>query len=357
MLHRIRLKNYRLFEDVELKLGPVSVVVGPGGWGKSSLLDALMLLRSMVSRQNLWDIASVNRGGLYWAANRRSGQDYFGFEVDVELSEEVVGELEGYLGRRKGSALWSQDDRLLRYSVEVAWDLEGMKLYVTDERLWVLKPEDLRVKGCIIERNKEKALLYGSKVVIGDAKSLPTTVVGGFAIPAAYPHIWALQAELLRWSKASNVDPQQVRREWGLYYRFVGDWGPVLEAHRQWLSRLCPCIEDFRVRRWDDGRLDCSVVQYGIEVPLEMIRDELVRALGLLGSLFYLKDSTLIGLDSPEVGISRPEVLGELLVGTLGGRQLLVVTASDKLAEGAGVQAIRLDEGSREGTGLVLRCG
>ena len=44
MLTRVRIKGYKSFHDVEVRLSPLSVMFGPNAAGKSNLLDALQLL-------------------------------------------------------------------------------------------------------------------------------------------------------------------------------------------------------------------------------------------------------------------------------------------------------------------------
>jgi hypothetical protein len=53
MLKEISLKNFKIFEGASFKLGRVTVLVGPGASGKSSVLDALSVLAQSGGREGL----------------------------------------------------------------------------------------------------------------------------------------------------------------------------------------------------------------------------------------------------------------------------------------------------------------
>ncbi|MCH9036693.1 MAG: AAA family ATPase [Chloroflexi bacterium] len=53
MISKITIKNYKSLENVTLNLGPLTVLVGANGSGKSNILDALMFLKSMVTPEQL----------------------------------------------------------------------------------------------------------------------------------------------------------------------------------------------------------------------------------------------------------------------------------------------------------------
>ena len=49
MLLRLRVKNFKNLEDVEIRFGPLTCFVGTNGVGKSNILDAIQFLRSIRS--------------------------------------------------------------------------------------------------------------------------------------------------------------------------------------------------------------------------------------------------------------------------------------------------------------------
>ena len=49
MISRIAIKNFRSLRDVELRPGPLTVLIGANGAGKSNVLDALRFLKKIHS--------------------------------------------------------------------------------------------------------------------------------------------------------------------------------------------------------------------------------------------------------------------------------------------------------------------
>lgn len=61
-LTRLRVQNFRSIADLDLELGPLTVLVGPNGSGKSNIIDALRFLRDCLTRG--LDQATLDRGGV-----------------------------------------------------------------------------------------------------------------------------------------------------------------------------------------------------------------------------------------------------------------------------------------------------
>ncbi|MYB76126.1 MAG: AAA family ATPase, partial [Chloroflexi bacterium] len=78
---RIRAKNYRSIRELDLELGPLTVLVGPNAAGKSNVLDVLKFLRDAISRG--LDLAISQRHGI--ENLRHQYQNGSGSPRDVEL--------------------------------------------------------------------------------------------------------------------------------------------------------------------------------------------------------------------------------------------------------------------------------
>ena len=77
---RIRAKNYRSIRELDMELGPLTVLVGPNASGKSNVLDVFRFIRDAVSRG--LDFAISQRNGLASLRHQRPGR---GRPRDVQL--------------------------------------------------------------------------------------------------------------------------------------------------------------------------------------------------------------------------------------------------------------------------------
>lgn len=94
MLRRLRLLRFKSFQDAELELGQLTVVVGTNASGKSNLRDALRFLHGVGRGYTLAEILGEKwgEGGVQWRGIRGGvrevsydGADSFAIEVDTEI--------------------------------------------------------------------------------------------------------------------------------------------------------------------------------------------------------------------------------------------------------------------------------
>ena len=52
MIKRIRIQNYRSLIDVDVELGPLTVLIGLSGTGKSNFVRAIRALRDALTNRN-----------------------------------------------------------------------------------------------------------------------------------------------------------------------------------------------------------------------------------------------------------------------------------------------------------------
>lgn len=73
MINRIRINNFRSVREIELELGPLNIVFGPNGCGKSNIYKAIHLLTASANGQ--FSSYVSEEGGLENIMFRQAGAD------------------------------------------------------------------------------------------------------------------------------------------------------------------------------------------------------------------------------------------------------------------------------------------
>jgi len=98
---RVVLRNYKSIGECDVKLQPLTFLVGANGSGKSNFLDALHLVRDALSGS--LDNALNERGGLSEVRRRSSGHpNHFGIRLEFELPGGKRGHYAFNIGALKG---------------------------------------------------------------------------------------------------------------------------------------------------------------------------------------------------------------------------------------------------------------
>ena len=122
-LKEVHIRNYLSLRDVVLPLKPLTVLVGPNASGKSNVLNALMLLNSMIRAEGPPPVDLIQK--LLWAGEA----DHITFQLNAELKETPA---EYQLELRADSENRLAYERLLIENVDVILIQEGLG-YVKDE--------------------------------------------------------------------------------------------------------------------------------------------------------------------------------------------------------------------------------
>lgn len=140
MITSVHIENYRSLRDVTLELGPLTVLVGKNGSGKSNVVGALNLL-SWAMRQELRSVIDADGPFLYFAWHHRD-------TVAQRILLQVNGQSEvGGWRYELGIALdWESGDRDWRVFREALWTGPGEEpeaAFHIEEGAWVTEPEGL----------------------------------------------------------------------------------------------------------------------------------------------------------------------------------------------------------------------
>jgi predicted ATPase len=376
MIRRIKVKGYKSLQDIDIKLEPLTVILGPNAAGKSNLLDALALVSRMATRKTLKEAFEEHRGApleaFYYGDKGQEGvlaQDTarFRIEVEVELCNEVREHTERIIKEmRAGLSPEGQGTRtarrrvlanLLRYLVEVEMTTSTGHLRVVDERLEALTSsgEKTTRRRPFIEKGRDDRLhlrMEGQSHPFYHDIGLDHTLLSTSLYPPHYPHITAFREELSRWH-FYYLEPNSMRKETPLKeVDNIGSFGSDLagfynslkarnekqfETLNRAIRQLVPSIEKVDVARTKEGFLQLQVWEQGVPFSSRVISEGTLRVLALVAITNSLLPATVIGAEEPENGVHprRMRLIAELLKNTTlrGETQIIVNTHSPILPE------------------------
>jgi predicted ATPase len=352
MITRLAIAGYRSLRDVVLELGPLSVVTGANGVGKSSLYRALRLLADVAQGRIISALAA--EGGLdstFWAgpeafsrAMKRGEQEITGVVRKHPISLKL-----GFSGPDYG------------YAIDLGLPIKSPSAFAKDP---VIKLESLWT-GERLGRSNQFAVRAGPAVRMRDAEGQWRGVFNGLAsFDSMMTHCndpgEGLELLIVR----------ERMRDWRFYDHFrtdrdaparrpqVGTHTPVLASDGADLAAALQTILEIG----DAGALDGAIADAfaGAEIRIAIAQgyfDVEMRQQGLLrwlrsaelsdGTLRYLllvaallspRPPALMVLNEPETSL-HPELLAplaRLIAAAATGAQVLVVTHSQALAAALG---------------------
>ena len=378
MLTRIRIKGYKSFHDVEVRLSPLAVMFGPNAAGKSNLLDALQLLAKLGTSRTVKEAFdppcrgkplesfTIGEGGIRGliAQERLT----FSIEADLYLSDAVVEAVnreiremrrpgaEGQTGEA-GKALARVRERELRYRIEVEMLPRSGILRVADEYLAALnnKGDPTGKRRPFIERQGEKLhlRLEGQAHPTYYDRYLDHSVLSMPHYPPHYPHLVAARRELESWlffyfeprERMRAANPVKEARHIGLMGEELAAFLNTLraleprqfEAVEKALRMLMPQMDGIEVDVSDLGEVELRLREGGVAIPARVLSEGTLRVLGLLALVGVRSPPALVGFEEPENGIHprRIELIAELLKtrADLGQTQYIVTTHSPLLPD------------------------
>ena len=378
MLKRIRIKGYKSFHDVEVRLSPLAVMFGPNAGGKSNLLDALQLLAKLGTSRTVkeafeppyrgkplesFTIADKGLRGLI-----EQDRLTFSIEADLHLSDGVVEAVNREIRemRRPGAeaqmgngekALARVRERDLRYRIEVEMLPRSGFLRVSDEYLAALnsKGEPTGKRRPFIERQGEKLhlRLEGQAHPTYYDRYLDHSVLSMPHYPPHYPHLVAARRELESWfffyfeprERMRAANPVKEARHIGLMGEELAAFLNTLralelrqfEAVEKALRTLMPQMDGIEVEVSDLGEAELRIRERGVAIPARVLSEGTLRMLGLLALAGVKSPPALVGFEEPENGIHprRIELIAELLRtrADLGQTQYIVTTHSPLLPD------------------------
>ncbi len=337
MIRRIAIRGYKSLQDVDLRLDPLTIVLGPNAAGKSNLLDAIGLLSRTVAG-DLQSAFTEHRGdplrsftfderGIEGLMERDKAS--FRIDVDIELSQSTVDQVnrtitEAREGHEPARALVRE--RLLRYSLDVQIRTDSGVLQVIDESILALN-RDLKSKQSrspflsAESRGGQKRLslrLERQSHPFDHDLGMDRTVVSLPLYAPHHPHVVALRHELASW-RTYYLEPEAMRRDSALrevkrlphdgsdlaafYNTMEKDYPRVFGAMNRALRGVLPGIERVGVSTTDLGRLRLYIIERGVRFEASALSEGTLRILALIGITNSPTPASVVGYEEPENGV------------------------------------------------------
>ena len=324
---RVRATNFRAISEVDLELGPLTVVIGPNGAGKSTLLDVLHLFSGIESPDYFNN--SFPRWGGYFATARYGA-------VDAALS----------IGVRVQNA-----DTCLNYDVNFAGETSGC--FVRSETL-TRGDDDGKAAEQLLTRTDARVeflakdgKVQASRWQHGPQISLPALranmpVADEFVATAKRTSLWQVHRfqpnQVVR--APQQLQPTRLPSPDGTNL-FSAIYGLKTERRRTYadfleaLQRAVPELEELEFPLAGAGHVNMTWKQSNFSQPFysNQLSDGVLRLVWLLTVLYSVPDDGLVLLDEPELSL-HPQwllLLVSLLRKTSARTNLVVATQSAEL--------------------------
>ncbi|GMU10860.1 AAA family ATPase [Corallococcus caeni] len=371
MLESIRLKNFKSFADAEVKLAPLTVLVGANGSGKSNLLDALRLVQRLElgwtltealqgKREAGREVAPALRGGSMGLA--RSANALVELTLRWTWGSEPLTHGMGIEVRGEPTFRWerlSLSDPPLRIVDAVPVNvlaLFKMKDQVSSQE----SPSGKQVITVSVPTEAHRSVFQKalSRLILTYAGPVLRTLEHSLFLEIAPSRMrgYSPQQDIELGAEGENISSVL----WTLCQRDPDTQQEWID----WLSELCgPEIVGLDFSRTELGDVMLVLVERdGTRTPARSLSDGTLRFLGTLVALRTVRKGSLVILEEPETGLhpQRIHLLVEFLESLIRERgvQVILTTHSPQVLMALSPEALKstvLCARAPEQEGTVLR--
>jgi len=340
LIKRLSLKKILSFNDTEVELGQLNVLIGPNAVGKSNLIEVIGLLQAAPTnlaaailrgggvRQWLWlgDPVPSPIGTIECELTLTRGRQVGQFVYQVRFSEDASGFIILSEGLAKNTGPIDIENPLAYF----------VRSFNHAEFGGTQAPELARAKGETMKLSPSESVLSQFKSPID---STPITEVGNhfaqirifreFRTGPGSPARYGISAAAPKDALVDGSDNLALMLH---ELDFLG----VHERIRSYLRRFCERFEDVKVNV-GEGLARTYLREAGLVEMLSGIRmsDGTLKFLSLLAALFHPKPPPLMCIEEPEIGLhpDAMQLVAEALVEASESMQLIVTTHSEALID------------------------
>lgn len=346
LIRRLQARNYKSLRDVSVDFGPLTILVGPNGVGKSNIIDCLQFLAD-ATKENL-DYAILKRNGMsalrHWSPKGRP----FDVQMDVDFDwtrnvRETVRETGPQENR---SSLHS-----LHFSMILGSERRG-EYMVKSETLEITgKPKQgIERHGTTLRRGgKEQDLIVPENSLAALRFYSPDS--GEFQRFLYNSERYIIFPDLLRDPQRSANDDILLPKAENLaaVLRRMQKRNPQQFAQLEnALSAVIPQISDVSVQQVGSFlSVRLAHTKRGDRTPtfdLGMESDGTIRALGLLTALYHQPRPGLLAIEEPELTIhpGAARVIAEVIKEVSERTQVVITTHDPDLLDWFPPETIRV---------------
>ena len=359
MITRVQVKNFRNLADIDVHLGPLSVLVGRNGTGKSTFLDVLRFVRDAL-RLGL-DIAVGHRGGINALLSWSPTAEINHIEISLEVEEDDGAAYYSFLLVRGQEEVCYVKHELLEL---VSSDQSTRTSFETRDGKWVTPPTDFLIdaeRALGIRIDTDTLMLPSLSTFFEDLRPIYSnlTATNFYAI---FPNTLRLPQRQI--SEAILLEDGH---NLATTLRNIGKQGQYQSDLVSSLGRVAEGVRDVRVQEVGGWLLtELEHEAQGNQTawfPLAQESDGTLRVLGLLAALYQDAPHSLIAIEEPELSVhpGALAMLSEVIEEAATRSQVIVTTQSPDLISRFSADQLRvvervgtetqigpIDEGQRE---------
>ncbi len=342
MITRVQVKNFRNLADIDVHLGPLSVLVGRNGTGKSTFLDVLRFVRDAL-RLGL-DIAVGHRGGINALLSWSPTAEINHIEISLEVEEDDGAAYYSFLLVRGQEEVCYVKHELLEL---VSSDQSTRTSFETRDGKWVTPPTDFLIdaeRALGIRIDTDTLMLPSLSTFFEDLRPIYSnlTATNFYAI---FPNTLRLPQRQI--SEAILLEDGH---NLATTLRNIGKQGQYQSDLVSSLGRVAEGVRDVRVQEVGGWLLtELEHEAQGNQTawfPLAQESDGTLRVLGLLAALYQDAPHSLIAIEEPELSVhpGALAMLSEVIEEAATRSQVIVTTQSPDLISRFSADQIRVVE-------------